>query len=551
MEDSHGCCDGQQCWLSESIIVSNGEATIDIAPALVDKNDQYASIRRGQASLRVVFSTTVYPPVWDQRKKIEDAIVLAAAEANIPLIRTASHHIDSKHPHYVSILGCKFSRPYTHNKKRMDLPIAGENDDPRYREGVRQDPIVGKKNRNRVDGKKKPRRTVTTKLAPDALCKFHIRLCLYPGQCWCIEPWTGNREHRNHPRLNWEEMRRPMASLPVADSDNAALYSRFTSTGSARSILFEQTKCTMSDGQMRYNQNKVEIINGTIPRLDGDIHDGVSNGANDLISHMQVEQKHGELSFVAIYHEISATSFVAVKKADEKRNRARQESRIEDTALQMAEIEYRNEVSVVTHCIDASGETTAEKFHLTNDEQYQLGASLSTIRDRLKVGQKILLAVAWVRTDERRLFQLFPEILMVDVTHGTNSETRPLCVSASIDANMKTFTPIRAFLPSECQWVFHWLWASAIPSLLGIETIRRIQLVLSDGDPKIYVPFDSVRERLYPSAVHGLCSFHLVTQPLQRLHLQGRDKPQVKRMIETYVHDCAYSFELYSRSHLF
>jgi hypothetical protein len=122
---------------------------------------------------------------------------------------------------------------------------------------------------------------------------------------------------------------------------------------------------------------------------------------------------------------------------------------------------------------------------------------------------------------------------MVDVTHGTNSEARPLCVSASIDANMNTFTPIRAFLPSECQWVFHWLWASAIPALLGIETIRRIQLVLSDGDAKIYIPFDSVRERLYPSAIHGLCSYHLVTQPLQRLRLQGRDKPQVKRMLET------------------
>ena len=218
----------------------------------------------------------------------------------------------------------------------------------------------------------------------------------------------------------------------------------------------------------------------------------------------------------------------------------------------MAETEPRNEVSVVTHSADASGATTAEKFHLTNEEQYQLGASLSTIRDRLKVGQKILLALAWVRSDERRLFELYPEILMVDVTHGTNSETRPLCVSASIDANMKTFTPIRAFLPSECQWVFHWLWASAIPSLLGIETIRRIQLVLSDGDSKIYIPLDNVIQKLYPSAVHGLCSFHLVTQPLQRLRLQGRDKPQVKRVIETCVEVFVELYcRLSTRSHFF
>ena len=57
MEDSHGRCDGQKSWLSESIMVSNEETTIDIAPA-----------------------------VWDQRKQIDDAIVLAAAESNIPLV---------------------------------------------------------------------------------------------------------------------------------------------------------------------------------------------------------------------------------------------------------------------------------------------------------------------------------------------------------------------------------------------------------------------------------------------------------------------------------
>ena len=65
---------------------------------------------------------------------------------------------------------------------------------------------------------------------------------------------------------------------------------------------------------MRYNQNKVETVNGTIPRIDGDINDDVSNGADDLLLHIQEIQKQGELSFVAVLHEITTTSFVAVKK---------------------------------------------------------------------------------------------------------------------------------------------------------------------------------------------------------------------------------------------
>jgi hypothetical protein len=70
------CCDGnQRNWMPESILVPNGETTEDIAPALVDRNDPFADLRRSQPSLRVIFSKSVYPPVWDQRKLIEDAII--------------------------------------------------------------------------------------------------------------------------------------------------------------------------------------------------------------------------------------------------------------------------------------------------------------------------------------------------------------------------------------------------------------------------------------------------------------------------------------------
>jgi hypothetical protein len=179
---------------------------------------------------------------------------------------------------------------------------------------------------------------------------------------------------------------------------------------------------------------------------------------------------------------------------------------------------------------DADGNPIIKEIPLSNEEQVQLGTALSPIRERLMVGQKILLAAAWVREDERRLFEMFPE---VDVTHGTNSEGRPLGVSASIDVYVKTFTPLRAFLPSECQWVFHWLWTTAVPTLLGRENIRRTQLVVSDGDSKIYTPFNMVQETIYPQAVHGLCIYHLITQPLVRPPIRGKDKPIVLSMLKT------------------
>ena len=45
-----------------------------------------------------------------------------------------------------------------------------------------------------------------------------------------------------------------------------------------------------------------------------------------------------------------------------------------------------------------------------------------------------MLGVAWCRNDERKLFEQFPEVLMLDVTFGTNAETRPLGLTASVSA---------------------------------------------------------------------------------------------------------------------
>ena len=204
MKEGHGGCGDQHCWMPESILVPNGGETVDIAPTLVDNNDPYGCLRTRQDSLRIIFSKDSYPPVWDQRRIIEDAIIQAAAETNNPLIRSNTEYVRGGKPHHVSILGCKFSVAYRPGKKQKDAHLADGKAEPQN---------LGKKNGNSCDGRKKSRRTLTSKLPPEQICRFHIRLALYPGEFWCIEPWTGNRRHRNHPRLGWDGMRRPVDSL--------------------------------------------------------------------------------------------------------------------------------------------------------------------------------------------------------------------------------------------------------------------------------------------------------------------------------------------------
>jgi hypothetical protein len=70
-------------------------------------------------------------------------------------------------------------------------------------------------------------------------------------------------------------------------------------------------------------------------------------------------------------------------------------------------------------------------------------------------------------------------------------------------------------------------------TLLGKEHIRRIQLMLTDGDSKIYEPFNSVKEELYHSAIHGPCIFHLLTQQLGKHPISEKGDEDVKGMIKT------------------
>jgi hypothetical protein len=109
------------------------------------------------------------------------------------------------------------------------------------------------------------------------------------------------------------------------------------------------------------------------------------------------------------------------------------------------------------------------------------------------------------------MFELFPEVIMFDVTHKTNNEKRPLGVCAAIDQNMEVFTPLRVFMPSECQWVFSWIIGVAMPFLLGKEPLKRTQFFLCDGDPLIYRSYyDQHRKNVMPNSVHVLCAYHLV-----------------------------------------
>jgi hypothetical protein len=132
---------------------------------------------------------------------------------------------------------------------------------------------------------------------------------------------------------------------------------------------------------------------------------------------------------------------------------------------------------------------------------------------KLDDSDAVLLFVAWGSDEDLRYITMFTEVLSIDTTYGTNREKRPLLVFADTYHNMKNFIALRAFLPSECEWVFRYVFEVAIPTLINEATVERINQINTDGDMQIYNPLTNcILDKSSPwfGCIHVLCNYHMI-----------------------------------------
>jgi hypothetical protein len=194
-----------------------------------------------------------------------------------------------------------------------------------------------------------------------------------------------------------------------------------------------------------------------------------------------------------------------------------------------------------------------EEHPLPRGDLDELSSYSESVRRALQVddGTKILLAAAWVVDDEARLFRMFPEAMAGDVTMSTNAEKRPLFLWSGKDSNNHVFTALRAFLPSQCRWVFSWIWQYAIPTLHGKESLNRHRLTVTDGAVYEYSPLDDLCNKstsIYANTIHMLCSWHLINQGMKHSVLLDRSRLSVQasahsELITKWLHSWTYDVE--------
>jgi hypothetical protein len=170
-------------------------------------------------------------------------------------------------------------------------------------------------------------------------------------------------------------------------------------------------------------------------------------------------------------------------------------------------------------------------------ERSSMRAFIGAQRQARKIpnAQDLFVAVMWVTKGEKEIFLKFPNIVKIDTTFGTNDRSMPLLSITGLSSTGQAFTIVRAYIPNEQAWVFRWILSHALPQLLGVESLKRVVVIMSDGDSTEISQINHLIDELCPHVHRLRCGWHLVDRGWDRLiyHIP-KDPFQSKfRMFET------------------
>lgn len=200
------------------------------------------------------------------------------------------------------------------------------------------------------------------------------------------------------------------------------------------------------------NKFKLNVTNDQIRRLRDKHLESLLNGASDSPFGTSAEKLIAyfssltDTSFVCLTHHHSSGFVTHVKT----RGKSADTISAFDVGISKEEIEtWRNELLLNTE----------------NDQQ-----------------PKILVSLCWTLDSELLEYTLFPEFLAIDVTFGTNRNSRNVAKVVGIDSSNKIVTFASCFIGSKQRKAYRWLFEVALPSLLGPENVKMTNVVAMDNE---------------------------------------------------------------------
>ena len=181
------------------------------------------------------------------------------------------------------------------------------------------------------------------------------------------------------------------------------------------------------------------------------------------------------------------------------------------------------------HLIDVRVSTFHESFdpekgtfELSDCNKFQspdMDSFFAAERKNLDEDKNLFTAVAWTSKSEKNHYIKYPYVIGVDTSAQTNHEDRPLFTVVVRSVDSKWFPIMRALFPSECQWVFGWIFNCVFDILLGKQWRTQTLLAITDGDSnEINQLRLSINTGLQDDSLvrthHRRCSAHFILKAL-------------------------------------
>ena len=115
---------------------------------------------------------------------------------------------------------------------------------------------------------------------------------------------------------------------------------------------------------------------------------------------------------------------------------------------------------------------------------------MNEIRSEMSTNDKtdVLLAFSWINRKEKDLMIKFLELLIVDATENTNMKKRGLFMSTGIDGNGKMCIGVKCSMKNGMLESFSWIYESAMIELGLEESVKNMEMAISDQERSLYEP---------------------------------------------------------------
>ena len=126
--------------------------------------------------------------------------------------------------------------------------------------------------------------------------------------------------------------------------------------------------------------------------------------------------------------------------------------------------------------------------------------------------RKFFIGVLWVQSDELRMFEAYPEVLVIDAKAKTNDLRHAYMAGVGVDPFWLNGTLFRSWIPNQTDSAYAWMSTIGLPAVVPCKILKSVQSVFTDDDQVFSNAFEILlgEDECFCNAQAYLCTYHIV-----------------------------------------